>query len=323
MASAWQSDTIWGHLCWGLKYNYGEDALLKFIDDYEKGTPPLLVSNGFPEDLLPRPKMPEPIPDRHRSLAEQRQEFRDRKSAKDIKFLTQEEFTRAIDGEQFVPSLKEGIETKMVTLKNQINRLTGTTGAGEAGQLFSFEQYRWWSEPEKEGGRRRASVSIYLKIADKFAGRAKELFQYLAQSGYGKRKSVGYGQVKLVAFETFTGFPSPADANGFVTLSNFVPAAQDPTTGYWDIIVKYGKLGEEFAYGENPFKKPLVMFTAGSTFRDSPCREHYGRLVRGLSPVHADKVVQYGFALPVPMKLPLAEATGETIGEGMRSEVMQ
>jgi len=183
----------------------------------------------------------------------------------------------------------------MVTLKNQINRLTSTTSAEGAGQLFSFEQYRW------------ESVSIYLKVEDGFAERAQELFQYLAQSGYGKRKSVGYGQIKLVTFEPFSGFSSPPDANGFISLSNFVPAVQDPTLGYWNVMVKYGKLGEEFAVAGNPFKKPLIMFTAGSCFYDSPCREYYGRLVRGLSSVHTDKVVQYGFALPVPMKLPLTQ----------------
>jgi len=301
MASAWQSDTIWGHLCWGLRYTDGEDALLKFIDAYEQGAPPILVSNGFPDGLLPRPIVPDTMPDKHLGLTEQRQEFRNRKTAKGTKLLTTEEFARAIRGEQLIPSPREHVETTMVTLKNQINRLTSTTGAEGAGQLFSFEQY-WW-----------ASISIYLKVVNEFVDRARELFQYLARSGYGKRKSVGYGQVRLVAFESFSGFPSPANANGFVSLSNFVPAVQDPTSGYWEVLVKYGKLGEEFATAGDPFKKPLIMLTAGSCFHDSPCREYYGRLVRGLSPVHTDKVVQYGFALPVPMKLPLAEPVSEGI----------
>ena len=301
IASAWQSDTIWGHLCWGLRYNYGENSLLEFINAYEQGAPPLLLSNGFPGDLLPRPIVPETEPEGHPSLDNRRQEFRNRKTAKGTKFLTIEEFSRALQGEQVIPSPKEGIETAMVTLKNQINRLTSTTSVEGAGQLFSFEQYRW------------ESVSIYLKVEDGFAERVQELFQYLAQSGYGKRKSVGYGQIKLVTFEPFSGFPSPPDANGFISLSNFVPTVQDPTLGYWNVMVKYGKLGEEFAVAGNPFKKPLIMFTAGSCFYDSPCREYYGRLVRGLSSVRTDKVVQYGFALPVPIKLLLMPARGSGI----------
>jgi CRISPR-associated protein Csm4 len=292
LASAWQADTIWGHLCWGIKYNYGEDALTDFIGAYVKGIPPLLLSDGFPGDFLPRPLTPEPESEERQSLGDQRQQFRHRKELKGTHLLTREEFDSAINGKQFILTVKGNVETRMVTLKNQLNRMTGTTGAD--GRLFSFEQYRW------------PSVTIYLKVADDFVERAGELFQHLAQSGYGKRKSVGYGQLKLLKFEPFPGFSSPANANGFVSLSSFVPAAGDPTSGYWDLLVKYGKLGEEFATAGNPFKKPLVMFTAGTTFYASPCREYYGRLVRGLSPVLTDRVVQYGLALPVPMKLPPA-----------------
>ena len=89
----------------------------------------------------------------------------------------------------------------------------------------------------------------------------------------------------------------------FVSLSNFVPARNDPIEGTWQTIVKYGKLGEEYATGGNPFKRPLLMFTAGSTFYDAPCREYYGRVVKDIAPSY-HKVVQYALALPVPIKLP-------------------
>jgi len=301
-ASAWQADTIWGHLCWGLRYTRGENTLRKFISAYERGAPPLLISNGFPEELLPRPIVVEPALDESLSLLQQRKEFRDRKMTRNIRFLSAEEFLSAIRGEQFIPSPKDGIETTILTLKNQINRITSTTGAKGAGQLYNFEQYKW------------TSISIYLKIEHEYVETTRELFENLARSGYGKRKSVGYGQVKLVDFEPFSGFSSPKGANGFVTLSNFVPGAQDPTHGYWDIIVKYGKLGEEYATGQNPFKKPLIMFTAGSCFYDSPCREFYGRLVHALSESEP-QVMQYAYALPVPIKLPMNSAVNAITSE--------
>ena len=104
-------------------------------------------------------------------------------------------------------------------------------------------------------------------------------------------------------FEPFAGFNPPASTNGFVTLSNFVPAANDPVTGYWHTAIKHGKLGEEFASSDNVFKKPLLMLEAGSTFYDVSCREYYGRLVKNL--VSSDqRIVQYAFALPVPAMLP-------------------
>jgi len=301
VASAWQSDTIWGHLCWCLRYGFGEDALQNFIDAYEQGAPPLLVSNGFPGDYLPRPIVPEMKAETGQSLDTLREEFRRNKELKGVNLLTADEFTKAIKGERFYPVPKDDIEARTVVLKNQINRLTSTTGVEGTGQLFSFEQYRW------------ESISIYLKVADGFVDKTRELFQHLAQSGYGKRKAVGYGQVRLVEFGRYSGFPSVVDANGFISLSNFTPSTQDPSTGYWDVLVKYGKLGEEYAAAGNPFKKPLIMFTAGSCFYDIPCKEYYGRLVRGLSPIHTDKIVQYGLALPVPMVLPQPQTADENV----------
>lgn len=286
-ATEWQADTIWGHLCWALRFAYGEEELIHFISKYGKGKPPLLVSNGFPGDLLPRPILPD------KSVTE-RSAFSKAKIQKKIKWLTLEEFARTLNGEEHDLSEKD-IGATSVTLKNQINRLTGTTGGreeGEAtGRLFSFEQHDL------------DTVSIYLKVADDFTETTKELLQNLSRSGYGKRKTVGYGQFSVKAFEEFTGFKSPQDTNGFVSLSNFVPDMNDPIRGYWEILIKYGKLGEEYAITGNPHKKPLVMLKAGSCFYDSPIGDCYGRLVKGLSTQYP-QVVQYGYALPVPLKLP-------------------
>lgn len=287
-ASSWQADTIFGHLCWGMSYLYGERRLREFLHDYETGSPPLLVSNGFPGELLPRPVVTPPEIDPKLSLEKQREEFHQHKKSRDVRYLSKEDFGRALNSEAILPErLEPG--AKRVTLKNQLNRLSGTTG--EEGHLYNFEEYRW---PE---------VSIYLKLVDDFVDEAERLFQYLRDTGYGKRKSVGYGEIEVTSFEPFDGFPSPAEPNGVVSLSNFVPASNDPVDGVWRIIVKYGKMGEEYALGENAFKKPLLMLEAGATFRDSPSREYYGRLVKGLSRAYPE-VVQYAFALPVPMRLP-------------------
>lgn len=285
-ATDWQADTIWGHLCWALRFSYGENKLINFIARYGKGEPPILVSNGFPGDLLPRPVLPE----KH---VTERSDFAMVKKQKKIRWLTPDEFIKTQNGEELVLSEKNG-ETETVTLKNQINRLTGTTSGGEVGEptgrLFSFEQHHL------------DAVSIYLKVANDFVETSKELFQNLSKSGYGKRKTVGYGQFSIQSFDEFIGFKSPPKANGFVSLSNFMPAEDDPTRGYWEILVKYGKLGEDYAITGNPHKKPLLMFRAGSCFYDTPCQEYYGRLVKGLSPQYPE-VVQYGYALPVPLKL--------------------
>lgn len=287
VASAWQSDTMFGHLCWAMRYLRGEGELRGFLQLYDKGTPPLLVSNGFPGDLLPKPiTLPSAI-ERNLPLVEQREKFRQYKQVRGSRYLTLAEFNRAINGEMVTPSLEtEPREQIRVTLKNQINRLTSTTSEG--GTLYNFEEHYW---PE---------ITVYLRVSDDFIDTAKRLFQYVTDTGYGKRKSIGYGQIESMSFEPFEGFKQPQKANGFVTLSNFVPTAHDPTEGYWNVLVKYGKMGEEYASEDSAFKKPLLMLEAGSTFLDSPCRDYYGRLVRNLNPAY-NQAVQYAFALPVPM----------------------
>lgn len=287
-ASPWQADTIFGHLCWGMKYIYGEDSLQAFLNSYQTGSPPLLLSNGFPGDLLPRPILPTPRIAPSPNLQEQRRQFQHYKKVRDVEYLSSHEFTHAINGQIVVPSSPPDFEMRRVTLKNQLNRFTSTTG--DEGYLYSFQEYFW------------TEVTIYLKLVEEFVEQARRLFHYIADTGFGKRKSTGYGQIENVSFDEFAGFAYPADANGFVTLSNFVPATNDPTCGFWQTLVKYGKMGEEYAQGGNPFKTPWLVLKAGSTFYDSPCREYYGRFIRNLNP--RSEAVQYAFALPVPMKLP-------------------
>jgi len=304
----WQADTIFGHLCWALRYLEGEKALSDFLDWYENGMAPLLVSNGFPGgrhpdtsghqrvngpgDMLPNPILPPvPVP-ASLPLAGQLEHFRQVKEAKKVGYLTREDFDSVLRGRGFDPepykSKKPETSTR-TTLKNQINRLTGTTGEG--GELFPFEEHFW------------ETVTIYLKIESGFEDKVKKLFEYLKDVGYGKRKSVGYGQIKKLDFKAFDGFATPPDANGFVSLSNFVPAENDPTNGSWRVLVKYGKLSEGYAADQNVFKKPLFMLEAGSTFYSSPIKDYYGQMVKELAKDH-DEVVQYGYALPVAMKLP-------------------
>lgn len=68
-------------------------------------------------------------------------------------------------------------------------------------------------------------------------------------------------------------------------------------------MVKYGKLGGEYTFSRNPFKKPLIMLTAGSVFRvQQSVKPFYGRMIEGIAPSKPE-VVHYGYAFSVPIKL--------------------
>jgi CRISPR-associated protein Csm4 len=310
--SPWQADTLFGHLCWTVRYHKGEDALADFLEPFKAGDPPFLLSNGFPGRLLPRP-MPWPgdAPPAGTSTAEQRERMRGAKDRRRIRYVGLEDFDRIRRGEKIAVGLDvEDTATRIKTrtvLKNQINRLTGTTsGPGEeevGGNLFNLQETFFFTEGGE--GTTGGEISVYVQIRHSdWTDDVRTLFEQTAKAGFGAKKSTGYGKFTVKAFEPFA-FEEVEGANGFVTLSNFVPKAGDPSDGYYQLLLKYGKLGEEYARLEDksPFKFPLIMFQAGAVFRSNGAQPPYGRMVEKIHSQDRD-IVQYGYAFDMPMKLP-------------------
>jgi CRISPR-associated protein Csm4 len=292
-ASPWLADTLFGHLCWFIVRSQGAADLQRFLGRYKvrqgDGDPPVLLSDGFPADYLPRPILLREESAIDLPKAERINFQREAKRVRQADWLTLDEFNKVRRGEIVNPSLTQEQVEKAVhlraTTKNWINRLTDT--AGDPYDVSEIVLPR---------------ITIYWRIEDASLPLVSDFLADLKKTGYGKRKSIGYGQVEsFTPPEEFSGFVDVPDANGFVTLSRFVPAPDDPTEGFWNAIVKYGKLGEELAASRNPFKRPLVQLACGSCFRAGLQREWYGQLVSGLSV--QEEVKHYGFAFPVPMKL--------------------
>jgi CRISPR-associated protein Csm4 len=53
IGTPWQADTIIGHLAWMERFKEGESGVKAFLSPFLKGEPPFVLSDGFPEDLLP------------------------------------------------------------------------------------------------------------------------------------------------------------------------------------------------------------------------------------------------------------------------------
>jgi CRISPR-associated protein Csm4 len=288
-ASLWQADTIFGHLCWSLLRRKGEDALKEFLEQYRNQNPVILVSDGFPSDFIVRPlflmhdRESEDLPKTDRI-----KRYRGINDSIQSLLMTVDDFLAAINGQKIQSNYSAKSNVRVVS-KNKIDRSVNTAGGG-SGELFDFTEYCI------------KSVDIYWRIAEDYVDMVRQFLDDLRETGYGKRKSAGYGQLEIQAFDPFDRFDHIQNANGFVSLSNFTPFEKDPVNGYWQKMVKYGKLGEEGASSQNPFKAPLLMLNAGSCFYDSPVRPWYGRVVEGLSRDWPS--VQYGFAFPVNVTLP-------------------
>ncbi len=279
--SAFQADTIFGHLCWVVAHRGGNDELHQFLRPFKEGFPPFIISDGFQGDLLPKPL----------SVEFNIKDIVERKELKKLDFIILEDFNRARKGERIRIQRPENLVTITATTHNTISRLTNTT-LTERG-VYSLEE------------KIISTICVYLKVkSDEWKNRVVELFKELSKSGYGRKKSVGKGQFSVADVREYT-FENLKDADGFVTLSNFCPAKGDPTEGLYKTFVKYGKLGEEFTFCGNPFKKPLLMIKTSSVFKtDGSPKEFYGRIVQdGIAPAKPE-VVQYAYAFAVPIVYP-------------------
>lgn len=294
--SPWHADTIFGHLCWALAHVEGAAFMEDFLGLYGLGAPPVVISNGFPGDLLPRPLLTIRRQAAAGGTAEARLAFRQSKESRAASWLTREEFDALRLGGLVQAPARRPFRSR-AALHNQIDRATSTTG--KEGSLYTLEETYLAAEYGD-------CITVYALVDPGFAACLGRCLAHLAATGYGKRKSAGYGAIAQATLEPFAGFAPVEGENGFIALSNFVPAAGDPTRGAWNTLVKRGKVAEEFALAGDPFKLPVLMLAAGSCFYDLPVRPYYGRLVPGVHP-DLPQVVQYGLALAVSARLPALE----------------
>lgn len=286
----WQSDTLMGSLCWVLRQMHGESELEEFIGSCLEGFYPFAISDAFPGDLLPRPL----VTLRHdREGQLNRQVAMDRyvaaRRAKKASYVSLTEFTAIASGNPVDLKPPGPVEVSAATLHNSVSRHSGSTIDGS---LFE-EQERFGTE---------AYLSLYARVADGWLDKFSALVEGLARKGYGKRTSVGKGAFSAGKPELFEGFKELNEPNAVVMLSNYIPAAGDPQQGRYRSFVKYGKLGGDFTFLENPFKKPVMMFKPGSVFWDDKPRAVYGRTVAGVS-TQVKEVVHFGCSVAVPARV--------------------
>lgn len=320
LVTEFQSDTIFGHICWAINYlqwPLGE-RLTTFLDAFKpESEPPLLVSNGFPKGYLPKPVIPPVSQDDLKEIIGDGNRVTQSQKIKQIKKLAlipQGIFdglaNETVTPKRLFKALYEHYKDKAldmpmlhsVVMHNTVNRAIGRVGSG----LYSQEETFF---PENGG-----EFVIYLK-GDYFTKMELErVFGFIAMEGFGKDKSTGKGHFSFT-IEPGIDLPQCESPNSFMSLSSFIPTASDPTDGHYTLLHKYGKLGGGFASGAsggqgNPFKKPLLMFAAGSTFRDPVFSEDkvYGSL---LGDVHTNHEIRhYALAFPLGIKL---ETPNETI----------
>ena len=291
----WQADSLLGAVAVTWARAYGVGALMRdLIEPWLAGEPPFVVSDALPGDRLPVPAT--------LALWDWPQERR--KEIKKLRTLSPADFASVQRG--VAPAL-EGSPGTMISdhirMRNSISRASGSTSDG-TGDLFEIP-YSVLRDPD-------VGLTLYARADAGGLDILSRALEMLGQAGYGADASVGHGGFELVEAPV----PCPeldavTDADGFVSLSTYQPAPNDPVDGCWRVFVKYGTLAPEF-HDVAVFKRPQVMLEPGACFRtEAHPGPFYGGAVgsdrllgqtarrslaaRGVHPVQA------AFALAVPM----------------------
>ncbi len=292
-----QSDTIFGHLAWAIRYCHGEERLERIIRELPES--PLVLSSAFPLGQLPLPQ----ISPSRKLLAEVKAGLKvdnllwevSRKKMKAARWMDKESFLRAGCRYNHFEQLKaqwENLDKKQqfkaekeIIIHNSINRISGTTG--ESGNLYSEETT--FSAPD-------TCFESYLDTDVLSGDELNDCFRYIEYTGFGKRKSSGKGYFKIEVHNAKWDYL--AKPNAYLSLSNHIPASDDSVDVLFSGFTKFAKLGGNSALTDSPYKYPFYLFKPGTVYLSNV--KPKGTILRGIHP-DRENIVQNLLNYSIPM----------------------
>ena len=282
-----RSDTLFGALCWGIRWTHGEPALLGLLGACDRAEPPFVLSSAFPfaeGGNGPVYYLPRPL---HWPAGSPEQDLEGMSRAKRLRraaYCSRSVFSQVTAGRP--PALDALAEPKGPCLstpgealpairdvdvdRNAINRMTG---AVQEGRLF-FGQ---------ETGVTGGGAYFLIRMRDAAARPLVEAaLRFLEDRGIGGDASVGRGQVR-VAVEDGDLLPETPRPPRCVTLSLLHPSAADRDhlaanvgQSAYRLVKRKGRVESLYAPTEQPWKSTLVMLSEGSVFLRDGDRAVYG-----------------------------------------------
>jgi len=325
------SDTLFGAICWGYRWLYGEEALERLLQGFRENNPPFLLSSCFPYIEAEGERVylyPKPAASAACCKADAEEDFM--KKFRKLRYVSEGLFRKMCScaevedtgkhglGKREVPGFRMGGERYVVDEGIALEAEVAEKLV-EDGRRFGRGALRIISSYEKPGvAVNRLSISpeetlhfrrehylapdsgLYFLIdgGSRVLGEVEAVLRFLADRGIGGKVSCGRG-----AFE-FAGFgdaelEEPGDA--FVTLSLYLPkkeelSAFDGGRSWYEPVVRKGMLECSFVKVRNPWKQKLLMFAEGSVFPAAGGKP-FGRceIVRQ----EPFEVLHYGYALAV------------------------
>jgi len=291
-----QSDTLFGAICWGIKFVHGNEELEKILEQFKNGRPPFKISSIFPKKNGVY-YVPKPITSYFTD--ETVKDFKDMwiiKKAKKIQWITVQDFDKVIKGEKKIDEILKKSENvsfvkDMIQPGNSINRLSSST----EGNLFFRSLYK------------HDNTDLYFLLNasnKKIEKKVLDSIRFIRDRGLGGGSSTGHGDFEFSGVEEFERLAPPKSAEQFITLSLYMPK-EDEWNFYsensrkmsYELVKRKGIVEEAFTSFENPWKRTVFMFKPGSIFPTIEGNENYGQ-----NPIVNSEdfdVQQYGYAFDI------------------------
>lgn len=289
-------DTLFGHLCWALRWRHGSESLSSWLQDYGSGSPFAVVSDAFPAGWLPRPSV---------SLARLGLAFDPalRKADKRRVWLPFTEVAKPL-GEwvQLAGSPEGGLGRAATVTQNTIHRVTGATGTG----MFAPRQV----ERTAFATGQELDVYVVVNVASIEPAQVFQAFDDIGQTGYGRDASTGLGKFRVLEQEGYS-WPSPSGVAHGITLAPCAPevAALMADDCHYLPVTRFGRHGSSLSLFGQPFKKPLLMMRTGAllAFAGGHVPVVHGRGLGGAEQPISDvepATVHQGYSPIVPVRVP-------------------
>lgn len=275
-ATTLKGDTLFGQICWAIRYTFGNEKLESLLSNYGI-SPFLVVSDGFAKGYVPKPSLPSSLLGENSDLKKENR----KKVWLKMEELQNSQFSKARKNEDV-----GYFHNTISVVKNSLNYKTFTTD--ESGKFSPYSEEETSLSPK----------DVYFLIDDTFSfDELNQVIRTLSLMGYGKNASIGKG---FFEFNDLQEITLENNSKSFMTLSPSVLIEQNIKTTFYEPFTRFGKHGA--GLNTNPFKKPLLMANTGTViiFEDNYDKSYIGKAIKGHS--NFENTVHQGYSIIIPIK---------------------
>lgn len=302
-----RSDTLWGILCWGIHTLYGEQELENMLASSQTDDPEFTISSTMPfcetvkgNETIRHRFYPVPynisaqkdISPKSDSKADKLEAHQIRKQVKKVKYLTEADFQKALDGklkkedllasatEEFQPSIASTVVTHNTIDRTQLSTLQKKDSEGnESGQLFHNEEFF-----VNMAGKPDARAGLFFLVKGN-TEKIEAVMRYYRHKGIGANSSAGKG-VFDCKIEDFTGFSAAPEGDALLNLSLYHPQQSEQTVfdfkskkSAYLIETRGGKVGQHLVKQDKAKVPCIKEGSVLSVIDDKAEQKKYGKIL--------------------------------------------